>query len=46
MHGVKRDLLTEVEKFALSDMEQPGATSFRAWLGASKERFESWLARL
>jgi hypothetical protein len=46
MNGVRRDLLTEVEKFTLSETEQPGATSFRAWLGANKERFERWLARL
>lgn len=46
MNGVKREVLREVEKFALSEMEQPGAGDFRAWLGASKERYERWLARL
>jgi hypothetical protein len=47
MNGVRIDLLKEVEKFALPDAgQQTGARPFRAWLGASKERFERWLARL
>ena len=46
MNGVKREVLREVEKFALTEVEQPGAGDFRAWLGASKERYERWLARL
>jgi len=46
MYAVRQDLLKEVEKFALPDVEQPGARPFRAWLGAIKERFERWLARL
>lgn len=46
MNGVRQDLLKEVEKFAVSDAGRAAGRPFRAWLGASKERFERWLARL
>lgn len=46
MNGVRYDLLKELEKFVPSDAGQPGVRPFRAWLGASKERLERWLARL
>jgi hypothetical protein len=46
MSHVRVELLKEVEGFAAADREQPGDKSFRAWMGARREKFERLLARL
>jgi hypothetical protein len=45
MNDFRRSVLEDVAKFRLGN-PNPDATAFRAWLVASKQRYEAWLARL
>lgn len=46
MHGLRRELLDDLDAFSKAFRAAPAENSFKAWLKARQARYESWLARL
>lgn len=46
MHGLRRELLDDLDAFEKAFRAAPAENSFKAWLKARQARYESWLARL
>ena len=46
MHGTRRDLLDELERFETKFRASPAENSFKLWLKRRQTFFEAWLARL
>jgi hypothetical protein len=46
MHGVRRELLDDLDAFEKSFRAAPTENSFKAWLKQKQARFEAWLSRL
>ncbi|HEY0005643.1 MAG TPA: hypothetical protein VGB17_12605 [Pyrinomonadaceae bacterium] len=46
MHGTKKELLDEIEAFRRKQGQTPDAKAVQAWLQATKEKYQRWLARL
>ena len=43
---VKRDLLSDLQKFVEPGSQSLDAQAFQTWLRVNKERYEKWLSRL
>ncbi|MCA1618167.1 MAG: hypothetical protein LC795_02390 [Acidobacteria bacterium] len=46
MHGVRRDLLNDLERFEKVSQSSPQAGGFKGWLKQWQARYEAWLSRL
>lgn len=46
IYGVRKRALDDLNKFAYNSAQASNDKAFRAWLSATKERYEAWLARL
>jgi hypothetical protein len=46
LHGVKADLLRDLQKFVNPGSQSLDAQAFQTWLRVNKEKYEKWLSRL
>jgi hypothetical protein len=46
MHGVRREMLDDLERFEKKFQASPAENSFKRWLKETQTRFEGWLSRL
>jgi hypothetical protein len=46
MHGTRRDLLNDLERFEKESQASPQAGGFKGWLKQWQARYEAWLSRL
>ena len=46
LHNMKRDLLSDLQKFVNPRSQSLDAQAFQTWLRVNKEKYEKWLSRL
>ena len=46
MHGLRRDLLNDLDRFETGSQSSPPAGGFKGWLKQWQARYEAWLSRL
>jgi hypothetical protein len=46
LHNMKRDLLSNLQKFVNPNSQSLDAQAFQTWLRVNKEKYEKWLSRL